>query len=91
MKNYKYHVAPFVGQLRSGGDINNVSQQLSSLINYYADQGWEFYCLDNVDIEVTPGCLASLFGARTSYVTYNQVILRKEVSEQEIKKQETQE
>lgn len=78
MASYRYHVAPFVGQMKFGDDVKNVSEQLTSLINHYAGQGWEFYSLDNVDIEVTPGCLAGLFGARTSYITYNQVILRKE-------------
>jgi hypothetical protein len=73
---YRYHVVPFVGQLKQGSDVTEVSNQLASLINHFADQGWEFYSLDNVDIQVTPGCLAGLFGAKTSYVTYNQVIFR---------------
>jgi hypothetical protein len=77
MQSYEYFVAPFVGQLRSGESVGNVSAQLQALINQYASQGWEFYSLDNVDIEVRPGCLASLLGAKTSYITYNQVIFRK--------------
>ncbi len=80
MPDYRYHVVPFVGQLKAGETVDSVSHQLTYLINYYAEQGWEFYSLDNVDIEVTPGCLGMLLGQRESYMTYNQVILRREVS-----------
>lgn len=78
MQNYKYHAVPFVGHMASGDPVSKVSEQLTSLINEYASEGWEFYSLDNVDIEVKPGCLAGLFGASTSYTTFNQVILRRE-------------
>lgn len=77
MQEYQYFVAPFVGKLKSGESVNVVSEQLASLINHYAAHGWDFYSLDNVDIEVKPGCLAGLFGAQTSYITFNQAIFRK--------------
>jgi hypothetical protein len=63
--------------MRSGGAVGQVSAQLESTINENAGQGWEFYSLDNVDIEIRPGCLASLFGARVSYITFNQIIFRR--------------
>ena len=71
MAQYRYHAVPFVGQLKSGEGVETVSEQLTTLINYYADQGWEFYSLDNVDIEVKPGCLAGLLGATTGYTTFS--------------------
>lgn len=77
MSQFTYHVVPFVGQLKGGADVSQVSKQLEDLINYYASQGWDFYSLDNVDIEVTPGCIQGLMGARTAYITYNQVIFRR--------------
>jgi len=57
--------------------VANVSSQLQGLINHHASLGWEFYSLDNVDIEVRPGCLSTFLGAKTAYITYNQVIFRK--------------
>lgn len=78
MPKCRYHVVPFVGQIKSSGSVNEVSKQLENLIQHYADKGWEFYSLDNVDIEVRPGCIGALLGAKAQYITYNQVILRKE-------------
>ena len=83
-QQYEYAVVPFVGELKrsvfSVESARNVSQQLQDLINERASQGWEFYCLDDVDVQVKPGCLASLFGASTSFITFNQVIFRRPVT-----------
>lgn len=79
--NGEYLVIPFTGQIKSGffssENAETVSRQLQSLINQYSRQGWEFHNIAKVDIEVAPGCLASLFGAKTSYITFDQVIFRR--------------
>jgi hypothetical protein len=79
--NEDYLVIPFIGKIKSGffssENAETVSRQLQSLINQYSRQGWEFYSVAKVDIEVTPGCLAGLFGAKTSYVTFDQVVFRR--------------
>jgi hypothetical protein len=84
MNQYEYLVVPFVGQLkRSVINIENaqkVSEQLQALISQYARQGWEFYRIDKIDIQITPGCLAALFGAQVSFITFDQVIFRRPVS-----------
>gem|GEM_PF-2224928 len=76
-----YIVVPFMGKIKSGffssENAETVSRQLQSLINQYSQQGWEFHNIAKVDIEVTPGCLASLFGAKTSYITFDQVVFRR--------------
>lgn len=77
MASYSYKVVPFLGQLKSGQGPDVVSSQLEHLINDTASQGWEFYELDSVDIEIRPGCLAALFGGQTAYSTFNQVIFRR--------------
>ncbi len=77
MPKFEYLVVPFVGQIRSGGDVGQVSSQLQALINQHAGQGWEFHTLNDVNIEVKPGCLAGLFGASTAYVSYDQIIFRR--------------
>lgn len=78
MGNYVYHVVPFIGKIKSGQTADEVSRQLNALINDTVAKGWEFYQLGEVNIQIAPGCLAALFGARNSYVTYNQVIFRRE-------------
>jgi len=35
----------------------------SGVINHYVHQGYEFYRIDKVGVQVTPSCMASLFGA----------------------------
>jgi hypothetical protein len=79
--NGDYLVIPFIGKIKSGffssENAETVSRQLQSLINQYSQQGWELHDIAKVDIEVTPGCLASLFGAKTSYITFDQVVFRR--------------
>jgi hypothetical protein len=80
MAHYEYLVVPFMGQLK-GGFINvenarKVSDQLQAVINQYTQNGWEYYSIDKVDIQITPGCLAALFGAKVSFITFDQVIFR---------------
>lgn len=81
MEQYEYRVVPFVGQLkRSVFSVENaqkVSEQLQSLIDQYAQQGWEFYRTDKIDIQIKPGCLASLLGAKATFITFDQVIFRR--------------
>jgi hypothetical protein len=85
MNQYEYLVVPFVGQLKSSlisvENARKVSEQLQAVISQYTRNGWEFYRIDKVDIQVTPGCLAALFGARVSFITFDQVIFRRAVGQ----------
>ena len=78
MAKYQYQVVPFIGQIKSKQSAGDVSVQLQGIINQYAAQGWEFYELNDVNIEVRPGCIASLFGARVAYIQFDQLIFRRE-------------
>jgi hypothetical protein len=79
---YEYLVVPFLGQLKKGvfnnADADDVSKQLQALINKHVGQGWEFYTINDVNIEVKPGCLAGLFGSSSSFISIDQVIFRKQ-------------
>ncbi len=75
---YKYHIVPFVGELRIGQGVEIVSRQLADMINHQSSEGWEFDSVNSVHIRVQPGCLAALFGAAASYITYDQVVFRQE-------------
>jgi hypothetical protein len=73
----QYKVVPFIGKIKGSGSVEVISAQLEAIINDHASQGWEFYQINDVNIEVQPGCLSSLFGAKVAYVKYDQVIFRR--------------
>ena len=81
MSRYVYRVVPFIGILKSGvfssENALKVSEQLQQLIDSYTQQGWEFYRIDPVQIQVQPGCMASLLGQRMSVINFDQVIFRR--------------
>ena len=77
MAQYEYMVVPFMGKLKSRQTASDVSVQLQSLINQNASQGWELDQIQAVNIEVKPGCLAGVFGAKDVYIKIDQVVFRK--------------
>jgi hypothetical protein len=79
MEAYVYRVVPFIGHIKSGekDGAHKVAAQLQQVINEGAGQGWEFYRIDRVQIAVRPGCLASLLGAQTSYIGFDQIVFRR--------------
>lgn len=81
MSGYIYKVVPFIGMLKSGvfnvENAQKVSEQLQQLIDTYTRQGWEFYRIDPVQIQIKPGCIASLLGQRVMWINFDQVIFRR--------------
>lgn len=79
----EYHVVPFIGTMRSGffnsDNAQTVSEQLQNLIDNHAQHGWEFYSLEKVDVKVAPGCVGQFLGQNASYITFDQVIFRREI------------
>lgn len=77
----EYRVVPFIGEIKNGifvsQDARAVAEQLQDVINEHARRGWEFHGLEKVDVAVTPGCLASLFGATTSVITFDQLVFKR--------------
>ena len=75
-------VMPFIGRIGTGffsvDNAGTVAQQLALAIEREATDGWMFHSLAKVDVEVRPGCIAGLFGARTSYVTFDQLVFFRE-------------
>lgn len=78
MSAYEYKVVPFTGSVKSSSSTGEVSSQLESLIEREATNGWEFCQLNNVNVEVKPGCLGSLLGGQVTYQQIDQVIFRRE-------------
>jgi hypothetical protein len=75
-KAFEYKVVPFIGQSRGSLSASDVALQLETVIRQQVAEGWEFYQLSDVNIEVQPGCIAGLFGAEVQYVRFNQLIFR---------------
>lgn len=75
-RDFKYKVVPFIGQAQGSVSASDVASRLESTIRENASAGWEFCQLSNVSVEVTPGCLAGLFGATVQYVRFDQLIFR---------------
>ncbi len=51
---------------------------LQRIANEQAKNGWDFYRVDEIGVEVKPGCLAALFGGKASYTQYYVITFRKE-------------
>jgi hypothetical protein len=71
-----YRVSPFIGKIKGNQNATEVSSQLESAINQNAANGWEFVESTNVNIEVQPGCLAGLFGAKADYMRFDMLVFR---------------
>ena len=80
---YRYRILPFVGRIQTGlfssANAQMVSEQLQDVIDEQTRQGWDFYSLEKVNIEVQPGCIGGLLGQSASYITSDQVVFRQAV------------
>ncbi len=56
---------------------NEAAAYLENIVNANARDGWEFYRVDPIGVNVQPGCLAGLLGQRTILTTYYVVSFRK--------------
>jgi hypothetical protein len=78
MANYEYKVVSFAGQVKASR-LGEVAGRLQAAINLEVGGGWEFYQLGTVNVEASPGCIASLFGARNASIQLDQLIFRRAV------------
>ena len=81
MNHYQYRAVPFIGRIKGSGSADQVSAQLQNIIDVHARDGWEFHSLGNVNIEVRPGCLGAIVGAKVSYIRYDQLVFQRSVQQ----------
>jgi len=74
----QYRVIPFIGKIKGSQSAKDVSDQLEKLLTQGAQEGWEFVQINNVNIEVQPGCIPALFGSKTDYVRFDMAIFRRQ-------------
>jgi hypothetical protein len=73
-----YKVIPFMASIKTGGSAEEAAYQLNQLIDRVVNTGWKLHHVANVNIEIKPGCLWGLLGAKSSVIVYNQVIFEKD-------------
>lgn len=76
--HYRYKVVPFLSSIKEGASAEQAGNQLQQVIDKTVSAGWELHQVANVNIEIQPGCLGALFGAKAAWVVYNQLIFRRE-------------
>lgn len=64
-----------VGAKYHRGD--EAAEYLEELVNGYAAEGWEFYRIDQMDVQVRPGCLGALLGKKREENLYYIVTFRR--------------
>ncbi|MBS1913914.1 MAG: hypothetical protein JST22_18135 [Bacteroidetes bacterium] len=75
---FEYRVVPFTGTIKGKGSISDVSARLQEEINRQSQEGWEFYQLGSINIEVKPGCLGGMLGAKTLSFPQDQIVFRRD-------------
>jgi hypothetical protein len=51
---------------------------LENIVNTHARDGWEFYRIDPLGVNVKPGCIAGLLGQKEASITYYVISFRKQ-------------
>lgn len=76
---YEYKAIPFLASVKSTDkeSAGLASKQLEETINSSSSDGWEFYSLGAITVEVAPGCLGSLTGSKSTTVRLDQIIFRR--------------
>lgn len=75
---YEYHmvqIPPAIVVAESRG--SEAANYLQSVVQQHARNGWEFYRLDSIGVQVSPGCLGFLMGIRHERQEYYVITFRK--------------
>jgi len=51
---------------------------MESVVNQMAEQGWEFYRVDSIGVQLEPGCLGALLGQKAAERAYYVITFRKQ-------------
>lgn len=57
---------------------NEAATYLQGVVNSQAQDGWEFYRIDTIGVNVKPGCFAALLGQKEVLSTYYVITFRKQ-------------
>lgn len=78
---YKYkmiQIPPNISVQMKAHKGNEAAAYLESVVNEYASQGWEFYRVDSIGVELQPGCFSALGGKKAESSVYYVITFRME-------------
>ena len=76
--SYKMVQIPPNIQINEGASTKGVAASyLEAVVNEYAQKGWDFFRVDQIGIQIYPGCLSRLVGVGVQTVAYYVVTFRK--------------
>jgi hypothetical protein len=78
--NYEYKMVqmpPNIAVKAKEAQGNEAAYYLERIANEWAMQGWEFYRVDTVGVQMQPGCLGALLGAKATTYDYFVVTMRR--------------
>lgn len=76
---YKYkmvQVPPAISVKQKEHQGTEAAAYMESVVNQMAEQGWEFYRVDSIGVELKPGCLAGLLGQKIIERVYYVITFR---------------
>lgn len=75
---WEYEVVPFSAAIRAGANrAASAAKQFHDLLQEMEGKGLEYYRMDHYSLVEQPGCLAGLFGAKASVITYDVAVFRR--------------
>ncbi|MBK3759347.1 MULTISPECIES: DUF4177 domain-containing protein [Stutzerimonas stutzeri group] len=78
MYEYKMvQVPPSIEVKASKHNGQEAAVYLETIANQYAAEGWEFYRIDSVGVQVQAGCFDALAGRKASNSTYYVISFRR--------------
>ena len=75
---HQYHVVPFRATARTqdARGAAQVAEQLQHAIQGHVNAGWEFVRVEQIQMQINPGCMAAPLGARANVVPLDQIVFR---------------
>lgn len=67
---------PTIAVAEKDHEGNEAAKYLQEMVNAEAANGWEFYRVDPIGVQVQPGCLGGLLGRKTVEYTHYVVSFR---------------
>ena len=77
MAQYKTVAGPIGLKITHKENRNDAVKQYASIIDREAVGGWELFCIQEVPVFQSPGCLASLLGDKGSTISFNMLVFVK--------------
>ena len=74
-----FKIVPFQADLKQQDNLDIAGQQLESALNHYSELGYDYVRMEQLSINVKPGCLGAFFGSSTTTILFDFIVFRKRV------------